>query len=548
MYLHYRRIFLCILSGIIGLSQAVVAAPSIVDTTYIRDGFTTEDLLPKLGVYQTGDASLNVEQLIEQADKFPFRKVMYREIEYNWSGEKLNWVYFTIHNASDRLQNMLIDQSYVNFNEILFYEVKNGRVVRQNVSGDDYRFDTRLVNHRNFLYPVTLQPQETRSYYFRVNNRGRASALYFTLATERYFWEKDYTKQLALGVFYGLMLLLFLHNIYLYFIFNDKAFFCFAGYLLCLLALLLSLSGIAFQLLWPAFPYWADRAPHLFVYLVIFLTFILTEEMLSKATLHPVYLRLISGCKYASLFLICGCFTNGMVNQLTVRMMYPMLLVGHGSLLGMNIIYLYKRHSYARFYTVSLLLMVTFLALSRELYTPDFKYASYLLLTFLTFYVSIISISLLDRLKVMKEEKERTQQLAIERLENLNAYKENVNSELQQRVEEKTQQIMQKQQEANQYILIGEERERKRVAEELHDGLGGLLSALKLNVERINYQSKHFSRQERTAYKDMLDLIDRACQEVRDISHNMLPVSLEHFGLAIVLQNMVRQINQSGKI
>jgi signal transduction histidine kinase len=192
--------------------------------------------------------------------------------------------------------------------------------------------------------------------------------------------------------------------------------------------------------------------------------------------------------------------------------------------------------------------MVLALAVSRELYTPDFKYASYLLLLFLTFYVSVIALSLLDRLKIIKEEKEKTQQLAIERLESLNNYKENVNKELQQRVEEKTQEILSKQQEMHQYIVVGEERERKRVAEELHDGLGGLLSALKMNVERIDLENKDFSAQEQMIYKSMLEMIDKACQEVRDISHNMLPVALEHFGISIVLQNMARQINQGGKI
>jgi signal transduction histidine kinase len=548
MYFRFRY---CIWSIwlIIGFTQASAAKSlSLQDIVSVGDNFISQDLLQRLSVYQTGDASLTVRHFLARPEQYVFQKADFREIPYEWSNRKLNWVYFTICNESDKIQHLFIEQAYVNFNEILFYEVSNGKIIRENKSGDNYPFYTRLVNHRSFLYPVELQPQETRSYYFRLDNRGRASALYFTLATERHFWEKDYTKQLALGVFFGLLLLLLLHNVYLYAIFRDKAFIWFACYLFSLLMLLFSLSGLAFQLLWPGLPYIGDRAPHFFVYLVIFLTFILTEGMVMNNTVHPVYLRLITACKYASLILMFACFTNGLVNQLTVRMMYPMLLIGHGSLLGMNIIYLYKRYSYARFYTVSLLFMVVVLAVSRELYTPDFKYSSYLLLFFLTFYVSIIDVSLLDRLKIIKEEKERTQQLAIERLENLNEFKENVNTELQQRVEEKTQQIMQKQQEVNQYILIGEERERKRVAEELHDGLGGLLSALKLNVERIDHQGKNFTRQEKMAYQDMLDLIDRACQEVRNISHNMLPVALEHFGLGIVLQNMARQINHTGKL
>jgi signal transduction histidine kinase len=527
---------------------AGVARSPVDEVIRIDSTFTRKDILPDLVLYKTADRALGVQDLISRPQDYVFDKVTSREIPYEYSGETLNWIHFSLSNASSKPLNLLIEQGYVNFNEILFFEVVNGEIVRENTSGDEYRFDTRLINHRSFLYPVELQAGESRSYYFRLNNKGRASALYFTVATVRNFWEKDYTKQLALGVFYGFLLLLFLHNLYLFVIFLDRTFLNFALYIFSLLALLLSVSGIAFQFIWPGIPFLADRAPLFLVFLVIYLTFNLTKSFLNKDHISKNYLRLVAVGKAATLLLMCTSFVDGLAHLLTVRMMYPMLLIGHGGLLGMSVIYLYKRHTYARFYTLSLLLMVAALIITRQIYTPDFKYASYLLLLFLTFYVSIIAVSLLDRLKEMKEEKERTQQLAIERLENLNRYKEHINKELQQRVEEKTQEILQKQQQINESILVGEERERKRVAEELHDGLGGLLSALKLNVERIDYQNKGFSLQEQTAYRSMLEMIDKACQEVRAISHNMLPAALDHFGISIVLQNMARQINQAGQI
>ena len=400
MCFHYKQLFLGLIWITIGLlkTTSLLAAPK---HTIVRldSNFSSRDLLSDVFLYQTADPTLRVQDLIERPEAYFFQKALAREIVYGWDGKTLNWIQFTLHNASGQTQNLLIEQGYVNFNEILFYEVESGKIIRENKSGDGYPFNTRLVSHRSFLYPVVLQPLQTRTYYFRLDNKGRASALYFTVATERNFWEKDYTKQLTLGVFYGLLLLLLLHNVYLFVIFRDKAFLYFALYLFSLLALLLSLSGIAFQLLWPGVPYWADRAPHFFVFLVIFLTFILTQGMLHAGMVHKNYLRLITLCKYASLLLIFTCFTNGLAHLLTVRMMYPMLLVGHGSLLGMNLIYLYKRHTYTRVYAVSLLLMVLALALAREVYTPDFKYASYMLLMFLTFYVSIIALSLLDRLK-----------------------------------------------------------------------------------------------------------------------------------------------------
>ncbi|MEO9473919.1 MAG: tetratricopeptide repeat protein [Cyclobacteriaceae bacterium] len=90
-------------------------------------------------------------------------------------------------------------------------------------------------------------------------------------------------------------------------------------------------------------------------------------------------------------------------------------------------------------------------------------------------------------------------------------------------------------------VIDAEEKERKRIAQELHDGLGQLLSTARINVSALgdNKDKK---------VKNSLSMIDQSIDEVRNISHNLMPNALISVGLKPALDALVRKINESGQI
>jgi signal transduction histidine kinase len=84
-------------------------------------------------------------------------------------------------------------------------------------------------------------------------------------------------------------------------------------------------------------------------------------------------------------------------------------------------------------------------------------------------------------------------------------------------------------------MIDGQERERKRVAKDLHDGLGGLLATVKARLSS-----------EAPAAAVSNQLLDRACTEVRRIAHNMMPQTLALSGLSGSVRDIVAQLNQRG--
>lgn len=84
-------------------------------------------------------------------------------------------------------------------------------------------------------------------------------------------------------------------------------------------------------------------------------------------------------------------------------------------------------------------------------------------------------------------------------------------------------------------MIEGQEAERRRVAKDLHDGLGGLLSTVKARVSSEVEISVESGR-----------LLDRACTEVRRIAHNMMPQTLSLSGLTGAIEDICAQLQLRG--
>ncbi len=100
---------------------------------------------------------------------------------------------------------------------------------------------------------------------------------------------------------------------------------------------------------------------------------------------------------------------------------------------------------------------------------------------------------------------------------------------------------------ATEAVLKGEEQERTRLAKDLHDGLGGMLSGIKysLNTMKGNLVMTPENHQ---AFERSMDMLDSSIREMRRVAHNMMPEALVKFGLDTALRDFCTDINQSGAL
>jgi len=95
---------------------------------------------------------------------------------------------------------------------------------------------------------------------------------------------------------------------------------------------------------------------------------------------------------------------------------------------------------------------------------------------------------------------------------------------------------------AMQAIIETEEKERKRIAQDLHDSVSQTMSAAKINLTVVGGELQFINEEQRKRYQKAIRLVDDGFKEVRTISHNMMPWALLETGLSLVIKQFIENI------
>ena len=91
-------------------------------------------------------------------------------------------------------------------------------------------------------------------------------------------------------------------------------------------------------------------------------------------------------------------------------------------------------------------------------------------------------------------------------------------------------------------MLKGQEEERSRLAKDLHDGLGGLLSGVKFSLSNMK-DNLIITPDNMAVFERSLDMLDTSIKELRRVAHNMMPEMLTKFGLDEALKEYCNTVN-----
>jgi signal transduction histidine kinase len=94
--------------------------------------------------------------------------------------------------------------------------------------------------------------------------------------------------------------------------------------------------------------------------------------------------------------------------------------------------------------------------------------------------------------------------------------------------------------------IRAQEKERKRIAQDLHDEVGAMLSVVKLNVGRI--EKKSLDEKVKDLANETKSYLDEVILQVRRISRALLPPSLEKLGLFNAIEELARWVNRSDQM
>ncbi len=97
---------------------------------------------------------------------------------------------------------------------------------------------------------------------------------------------------------------------------------------------------------------------------------------------------------------------------------------------------------------------------------------------------------------------------------------------------------------ASEAVIKGQDEERGRIAKDLHDGLGGLLSGVKFSL--VNMKSNVILDADNAlVFERSLDMLDHSISELRRVAHNMMPEVLVKFGLSEAVKSYCDSLRES---
>ena len=111
-----------------------------------------------------------------------------------------------------------------------------------------------------------------------------------------------------------------------------------------------------------------------------------------------------------------------------------------------------------------------------------------------------------------------------------------------QKLKQNTETLLQ-QELAAKSILEAEEKERSRIAKDLHDGVGQMMSAARMNLSAFSNNIQLHNADQQHSLNNIITLVDDSCKEVRAVSHSMMPQVLLSKGLPQAVEELISKIN-----
>jgi hypothetical protein len=194
----------------------------------------------------------NIDQV--SSPEFSGRFVANKEkVGVNHNINSAYWLRFNIKDLSEEEKHWLIEAYDFKIDHLdLFILDKNGKykVVK---SGDALPFTTKDFHHKNLIFNLPLAKDTTKTFYLRVEAKEHIVFI-FVLRSYQRFINYALAEYWFFGIFYGIIVLIVLLNLFLFITLKDYTHLIYVWYVLSIGIYSLTTNGIGFQYLWPDYP------------------------------------------------------------------------------------------------------------------------------------------------------------------------------------------------------------------------------------------------------------------------------------------------------
>lgn len=368
----------------------------------------------------------------------------------NLGFKKINlWLKFQLKSTSKETQTYYLELDYPLLDKVdLFHKTETTEWDRLfNTVGDGVPFSQRPIFYKNLVFPVTLEPFESRSFLMKIDSKG---SLQFPAYLYDYYNLIRHVaiNEMLFGFFYGILIIMGVYNLVLFFAVRDYSYLYYVLYILAYGGVQSALNGHTFQYLWPNAVWWANVVVPVGLCLggasavAFMVSFLSTEKYL------PRYNPFLWG--FIALLLILALVGFVLPYNISIRIgAYAMVVISFVEIITGFIVWRLGNRS-AIYFILSwsfFLLGISIVALIAAGIVPNHPFLRVSHLVGAMFQVVGLSFALADRVNTIRKERALAQAEAMRALEeNARIIKEQ-NEILEEKVAERTRQLQQKQEE-----------------------------------------------------------------------------------------------------
>lgn len=491
------------------------------DTLLLEEQFQSEGWHSFANVWADSVRDDNFDK-IRLLDSAVFRPFLQTGISF-LPATKVYWVKFSVKNPTERPASLLLEVSNPLINRIrLFVQDERGVVSRSVLTGDAFPFDQREVQHRDFLFPISVPAREHLTCYVFAEKFGESMSLPATLHRQAAFIEAEQREMFLLLGYFGFMFTCAFLSGVAAFVVGRKLYLYFFLYVLSATLSQFSATGLGYQFLWPGFPGFATVSGYTFSSFGILSMLALTRRFFNTGEEFPQFDWAIAAVMaVVACFWLAFLFYPAMPPSLTTFL----IPIGHVVILaycGLVVaapIQSYRKHrrrSSLWFLFAFGFTLVGAVIHNLEIFdvldhSPLTKYA---LRGGLAIDVFILALVMANKVR--------------------QAFLEN------QRI---SRQLDQLKIEAASALLEGQQSERQRLSQELHDGVSLLLATIRMRLSNLQHQLTGKNEQE--LFLPILADIGRVSNDVRRFTHALSPIRVGEQSLTDAIENLVLHIEQA---
>ncbi|MFN3405044.1 MAG: 7TM diverse intracellular signaling domain-containing protein [Cytophagaceae bacterium] len=397
---------------------------------------------PYLHIYEDKTKKIEIDEVATPGfqSRFSANQNYYA---FNENEKSAYWIRAIISKAPYTQKRFVFESYSLHSEVVLLYmpDGKGGYIEKR--AGQKFDFFQREYVHKNLAFDLPIKPGTQDTIYIRVESKNH-SGFDFHIKSHNYFTYYSTQEYYFLGLYYGILLIMAVYNILVYFSVREKVYLYYVLYVLCGILTTLTDDGLGYQFVWSGFPTWnsiigVEIAPSLLLLSFVLYSVNFLDLNLKYPKLKKIIYQVTAGY---FVFYLLKLTVLPSVFHLKIFYLIPFLTV-------FSIAIYCFRHGYrpARYfiagYTFILISLVIIQLRSNgsiegNLFTVySFNYG-------LVLEVVIFSFALAERIKYIKKEKEEAQKVIIQQLEENKLLQEKVNRELEAKVSERTEELKRK--------------------------------------------------------------------------------------------------------